>query len=464
MLGAPLADPEHAAAHLSLIIERFGSSQPFYDLKHGVVFAAMRELHGLGRPVDAITLGETLKTRGALQDVGGLAFISGLSDIGAPAALDYYLDIVWDRYIARTSFNQVTDWAARVFDSGAVPPEALVEIRRRVEQLEAEASRHAAQPRFLKKPGDFGDVFWSQFFGAGTETPGWDLPIRFGLKIRTGETTLVSGDDGSGKSTLLNFFLLHLLTLLPPGQRGCLASFEMPPPVSLWILVSQMLGHKHQPDSSAGHASVAGALAWLHSRLLLYDFLGIGDWRDVLDTFRYAAEKEGARIFVLDSVMRIGIADDDYALQATVAAQLANFAKAHDAHVFHVIHENKADAKGKARIRGSKLWSANADNVLRVERNVAKAERISKAEWQLQLERNSGEPDQEAIRKHESAVAGALREWDSHIVHQKQRFPGTQQNASKRIWFDPNSFQFRSDPTDPAINWLSQWTNKKEIT
>jgi len=467
LLGAILlagSGPEGAAgpgALLARAIERFGGSQPFYDLRHRDIFAAASALHAQGKQLDLITLGEHLRIAKQLEPVGGLAYLSTITDQAVPGTFEQHLEIVWNRFMARSGFNLVSDWAAKIFQAGAVAPEALLEIRRRVEHIEAEASRHAAQPRYLRQPVDFGDAFWAKFFGGQTGEPGLELPIEFKLKIRYAESTLVSGDDGSGKSTVLNFFLIHLLRQLERGERACLASFEMPPEVTLWILCSQLLGDKRQPDSTAGQNAVSAALAWLQPRLLFYNFLGIGDWRDVMDHFRYAAEKLGSRLFIIDSVMRIGIADDDYALQATVAAQFDQFAKDYEGHLFYVLHENKADAKGKARIRGNKLWTANACNVVRVERNVDKSERIEKAEWQLTLERRAAEPDDAAIRKHEEAVVKAQRECDTRIVLQKQRWPGSQQNASRRVWFCPHSFQFRTEHADTSVNWLERWKENK---
>jgi energy-coupling factor transporter ATP-binding protein EcfA2 len=461
ILGCLLLSPQE----MPRVSERLdGHAEAFYELRHRGVWLAMRGLHAEGKPIDVITLGSALRDAGQLDQVGGAVYLSGLAD-GVPAAalLDSYLDIVWTKYLARRGFNAATDWASQVFVTTEVTPAALIRIREQLEALERDATRHIASPKHLRAPIDFAEEFWARFFGVASEEPGLPLPIDFKLKIRPQETTLVTGDDGSGKSTVLSYFALHLAA--HPGQKVCIASFEMPPPVTLWITCSQLLGAKHQPDSQAGQKRVQASLAWLQPRFRLYDFVGIGDWRDVLDTFRWAAEKEGVTIFILDSVMRIGIADDDYATQAIVASRFAQFAKETNSHLFYVIHENKGDARGKAKIRGSKLWSANADNVLRVERNAAKGEKLSKHLWQLEIEKRNSPQDDKEISRLEKMITEADDEWDTHLVLQKQRYPGTRQNSSRFVFFDPENFQLRTEHNDPAVNWLQRWAaNKPTIT
>jgi energy-coupling factor transporter ATP-binding protein EcfA2 len=502
VLGCILLSP---AECLGKVKERVGSNQVFFELNHAAVFEACCAIGaGDGSGVDLVTVGVWLRDKGKLEGIGGLVFLSSLPD-GVPSAgnLDYYLEIVWEKFLARKGYRDFAELASQLFHQGAVSEPMLMEIRRRVESLEAEKLRHQGTPKFLKRPVDFQEGFFNQFFGrVGEGEPGWRLPIEFKLKIRPGETTLVTGDDGSGKSTVLDYFALHLMhemgTSVPatggraqaagpeegkfgdssprPSPRGgegdlrpaarsasratarvCIASFEMPPVVTLWMLCAQLIGRKRVEDCHAHRQEVANAFAWLNSRLLLYDFLGIGDWRDVLNAFRFAAKEKGARVFILDSVMRIGIPDDDYAAQGLAAAAFAQFGKEFDAHLFFVIHENKGTAGGKAKIRGSKLWSANADNVLRVERNMKKGERVSEVDNDLRVAREMA-AGAEDIKDLEEDLRKAHQAWDTHFVLQKQRYPGSQQNGSRHVWFDGGSFQFRERLTDAAgVNWLARW-------
>ena len=464
LLGCCLLD----AAGVRTIAERFGGASPFYDLRYTAIWRGMLALHEKGVALDPITLVNELRTHQTLDQVGGLAFVAALADQASSAAnLPHYLDIVREKFLARLALRQHTEIAGEVLERGGLDEPLMAKAKRLQDEFDKESQRGAVTPRFLQRPVDFDEAVWAQFRGSRTTDPGLPLPIDFRFKIRPQEATLVTGDDGSGKSTLLSFFMLHLMA---EGMKTLIASFEVAPPVTLWILASQLLGRRHLPDSTAGLETLTQALAWINTRLYCYNFQGIADWREVLDTFRYAATHVGVKLFILDSVMRIGIGDDDYAMQGFASAAFAQFALEHDAHLFLVIHENKGKGDGKAKIRGSKLWSANVHNIVRVERNAKKGEKlddltheIGKLRAHLATEPGADRDGAEAeIRKLEAQRGEWATEWDTHVVLQKQRFPGTQQNASKFFHFSPDNFQFREKHSDTMVDWLKRWTGVRD--
>jgi KaiC/GvpD/RAD55 family RecA-like ATPase len=460
IVGAVLYDSSQANDCLKRIEERFGTDAVFYDLRHALILSAMFELRREGLDVDLITVSQRLRDRNELDSAGGYAGLNELANESlGTGALTSYLEIVWEKYLSRDLLQTNGRINAAIMEQNGVNELTLARVKRFQDEFEHKTQRGAITPKYLKSSAEFAEGFYSRFFGGEKGEPGLELPIHFPLKIRRQETTLFSGDDKAGKSTLLSYFALHLAA---QGEKVCLASFEMPPDVSLWMLASQLMGRKHMPDSEQGRRQVALALAWLNQHFWFYDFLGISDWRDVLDTFRYAASKHGVSFFLLDSVMRIGIPDDDYAQQGLAAAQFANFAMENDAHLAYVIHENKADNKGKSKIRGSKLWSANANNIVQVRRNLEKGDKASKLEWDIRNEKMQGEPDQAEINRMEQELELMKKDWDSHMALRGQRYPGSQQNGSKFFWFDNESFQFRNNWQDTSVNWLEQWRKRTE--
>jgi len=52
----------------------------FYSETHEILFTAIRDMHDDNRPVDLISLGEHLKERGDLENVGGLAYLASIQD------------------------------------------------------------------------------------------------------------------------------------------------------------------------------------------------------------------------------------------------------------------------------------------------------------------------------------------------------------------------------------------------
>ncbi len=76
VLGAVLLDERHLYA---LLVEEHLRPDHFYREQHGAVFAAMLELHESDRKIDHLTVAETLRQRGKLEEVGGREVIDELA-------------------------------------------------------------------------------------------------------------------------------------------------------------------------------------------------------------------------------------------------------------------------------------------------------------------------------------------------------------------------------------------------
>src|SRR5437868_9671337 len=76
VLGAVLLDERHLYA---LLIEEHLRPEHFYREQHGAVFAAMRELFESDRKIDHLTVAETLRQHGKLEEVGGPVAIDELA-------------------------------------------------------------------------------------------------------------------------------------------------------------------------------------------------------------------------------------------------------------------------------------------------------------------------------------------------------------------------------------------------
>ena len=80
VLGAVLLDERHLYA---LLVEEHLRPEHFYREQHGAVFAAMLELHESDRKIDHLTVAETLRQHGKLEEVGGPEAIDELGRVGA---------------------------------------------------------------------------------------------------------------------------------------------------------------------------------------------------------------------------------------------------------------------------------------------------------------------------------------------------------------------------------------------
>jgi replicative DNA helicase len=76
VLGAVLLDERHLFA---LLVEEHLRPEHFYREQHGAVFAAMLQLQGSNRKIDHLTVAETLRENGKLEEVGGPEAIEELA-------------------------------------------------------------------------------------------------------------------------------------------------------------------------------------------------------------------------------------------------------------------------------------------------------------------------------------------------------------------------------------------------
>ena len=450
ILGCILMDP---ATTMPAALERIGEEEGvFYDLRHETVWHSLKYLHSKSEGIDIFLLAEELKTRGKLEQVGGIFYLSEMQNkVPSAANLEFYLSIVWEKYIARTLIQQSVGIVGEIFDTGELTEPFLAMLERRGEVVRQLLERGNLTPKYLKKPVDFAEAFYDRFFNPKRDDEyGLALPFNFPLRLRPAEETLFTGDNGSGKSSMLSQIAINCAVQYQKEKRDgriVIASMEVPPEVTLWIMARQLLGVGELAANDDNRRLAAKALGWLNSHMLLYDFLGITDWRELLNTFRYAQKHEHGEIFIVDSVMRIGIPDDDYATQGLAAAQFADFCVKTKTHTFLVVHENKGEAKNKDRIRGSKQWSDNASNVCGMKRNEDKVIKLEELDVKLKTKEIN-----EA--QHKEKTEALLKQGDAKFLLYKQRWPGSQQNGSKRLWFHKESLQFHTEPDQEAIQYL----------
>jgi replicative DNA helicase len=74
----------------------------FYDHRHKVVFAAIRALEAVSKPIDVVTLENEIAKSGKLEAIGGMAFLGELAlRVPTPDNVIHYAEIVTDKHQAR---------------------------------------------------------------------------------------------------------------------------------------------------------------------------------------------------------------------------------------------------------------------------------------------------------------------------------------------------------------------------
>ena len=117
----------------------------FYDLRHRTIFEALAEMFDEKQAIDLVTLRQRLKDTKRLESVGGLAYLASLPDAAPSAAnLQYYLDIVLEKYLLRKMVRTCTEIAGRVYDYEGEVDALLDEVERDILRISEERVSGAA--------------------------------------------------------------------------------------------------------------------------------------------------------------------------------------------------------------------------------------------------------------------------------------------------------------------------------
>jgi twinkle protein len=244
-------------------------------------------------------------------------------------------------------------------DAIGVSQEEIVSAIKNAEALDPDGLRMARHYE-----NDVVRLFWP----AHDEQVGYSVPYigLYGkLIFRPAELTLWSGSSGSGKSQLISDCLLKWIQ---EGSRVCLASLEMKPQWTLKRMAKQA-GGVERPTAQYIHE----IMNYLDTGLLLYECVGKASVEALLEIFDYARAKYGCDQFVIDSLMRLGIAGDDYTGQERAVFRMVDWAVTNNVHLHLVAHSRKAGQNQTVPegedVKGPMELVANAFNVITVWRN-----------------------------------------------------------------------------------------------
>jgi len=129
VLGCVLLSPVDC---MGICIERFKhGSEVFYDLRHQQIFDVLASMYDQKEAIDLITVQQTLKDKGQLEAVGGIAYLNALADsVPSAANLEYYVNIAREKYLLRRVVRACTGVVSRVYDYEGEVDSLLDEVER----------------------------------------------------------------------------------------------------------------------------------------------------------------------------------------------------------------------------------------------------------------------------------------------------------------------------------------------
>jgi replicative DNA helicase len=105
----------------------------FYIPAHQTIYTVLVELWNAGQAIDLITFTQTLRDRNLLDAVGGAAFVTSLFTFVPTAAnVEYYLEIVRDKYILRSIIAAATESVRRAYEEQDEVSNLLDEVEQKI--------------------------------------------------------------------------------------------------------------------------------------------------------------------------------------------------------------------------------------------------------------------------------------------------------------------------------------------
>jgi RecA-family ATPase len=154
-----------------------------------------------------------------------------------------------------------------------------------------------------------------------------------------------------------------MLSAVEQGFKCLSVSMEMSPQSQIARMIRQCSLNKYP-----GQDEVLSWVRWQNEKLCFYDQRGTVTGDTLIALIQFAKEKYGVDFILVDSLMTLSYASDDYNGQKQIICGLANIARQLDIHIMLVAHARKGqsikDRLDKWSVAGSADITNRADNVI----------------------------------------------------------------------------------------------------
>ncbi|MBS4022058.1 MAG: replicative DNA helicase [Dethiobacter sp.] len=208
VLGSMLIDKDGiiaAAEHLR--------PTDFYRDGHQKIYQSMMALTDKGEPVDLVTLVEDLRSRGSLEAIGGLAYLTTLANLVPTAAnVSHYARIVREKAVLRSLINASARIAAKAFS----PTDNVDEVIDEAEQIIFEVANRTNQQGFsnikdvLKGTFERIDKLWNNKGGVTGVPTGFPDFDNITSGFQNSDLIIIAARPSMGKTTLALNIAQHI--------------------------------------------------------------------------------------------------------------------------------------------------------------------------------------------------------------------------------------------------------------
>ncbi len=289
-------------------------------------------------------------------------------------------------------------------------------------------------PEGVHKAGEFHDDIIEYFYPKDEMAHGMYLPWEkcSGYMAREGEVTIIAGENGSGKTQFVGNIML---AGFDQGKVFGIASMEMSPKMLLGRLSKQAsASHKPSPEYIKVINDHFNKWLWIYKKK------GVANKELILKSFLYLNKRYGVKYFIIDSLAKCGINEDDYNSQKNFIDELEAFADDNQCHIFLVHHIRKTDQKnygkppGKSDIKGTGAITDMVDNIILFWRNRVKEDFFNDIKTDFE--------DEKEKKKYDAKAEKLRRKGDAVAIIDKQR--NGDWEGKVPLWFNKSCYQFLS--------------------
>jgi replicative DNA helicase len=205
--------------------------EDFYRHEHRLIFRTIGRLNDLSRPIDVLTVSESLREMHELEQVGGDVYLFELANNTPSAAnIAAYGDIVRERSILRQLITAASSIAESAFNSQGRPITELLDCAERSVFAIADQGASGSGPvnikEYLAKAMDRIDtLFHSKEAITGIPTGYTDLD-EMTSGLQPSDLVIVAGRPSMGKTTLAMNIAEHVA--IKSQEPVLIFSMEMP--------------------------------------------------------------------------------------------------------------------------------------------------------------------------------------------------------------------------------------------
>jgi replicative DNA helicase len=225
----------------------------FYDMRHKIVFGAIRALEATAKPIDVVTVENEIEKQGKLDAIGGIAFLGELA-LRVPTADNVvaYAEIVSDKHQARKLMLAASEISERGYEDGLEVRDYLDDAEAKIFEVTQRRDKGGPEPlkSLVKKVFSSLDERFKADGGiTGVPTGFADLDNRT-AGLQPTELIILAARPAMGKTSFAMSLAQNAATV--PADKGggwpCLVfSLEM----SSTQLAERMLCSEARVDSQA---------------------------------------------------------------------------------------------------------------------------------------------------------------------------------------------------------------------